>query len=593
MFAFMCALALVNCDFVEISGYQYSYKDDNTGVTTRVYVSPFEIAEAEVCQDEFERVMGYNPSKFKGADLPVHNVSWFEAIQFCNKKSIAEGLPPCYDIETGRCDFSLNGFRLPTEAEFNSAGRGFFKLEDRLKYANLYPKSYETIQSSVDEFAKGPAARKSLEKLPAGVYDLMGNVWEWVYDYYIPVFETAVVQVNPSGPLQGLERTIKGGSWMIPAWHGYTPRPLTSSQQPQSKRATIGFRVCRTITGKRGGAYEPEPEKIADIRYAKHENLADENLNITDDNGDEIKTLQSWQKNRDSVRDKWLDYMKVPDYGKLRLEAKTVYEYDRPLYSGKVQLLQASPRVEYKIALLSPVMKKGEKRPVLIVPFYDVDSPASKQLYGKRFKAFNRGYAHLAASQGYIAVAVKWYSECYPDYIESIAQLSADHPGTLGLGKWVADIRLLIDYISSLDNVDSERIAVMGHSLGGKLALFAAAFDGRISAAVLSEPGIGIEFSNYQDIWYLGADIKQRQDLDLHQLLALTAPRPLMLIAGDSVDNDSSLDYLNAAQQIYSLYGIENCPAFYNHRTGHTPSAQAVELAFEWLNKQLPAPCGK
>jgi formylglycine-generating enzyme len=589
MLAFMCALALVNCDFIEISGYQFSYKDENSGITTRVYVGPFEIADAEVSQKEFEQIMGYNPSKYQGDDLPVHNISWFEAIQFCNKKSLSEGLPPCYELKTGRCDFDLNGWRLPTEAEFDSAVCGFFELEDRLKHANLYPKSYDCVESATKEFSRGPARRRSVEKLPSGVYDLMGNVWEWVYDFYIPVFETAVVQVNPSGPVQGFERAIKGGSWLTPARHGYTPRPLTSSLPPRDKRPTLGFRVCRSISGKRGGAYEPEPEKIADITFARHENLADENLNISDDNGDEFKTLQSWQENRNSVRDKWLDYMKVPDYGKLKLGAKTVYEYDRPLYSGKVQLLQASPRLRYKIALLSPANKKDEKRPVLIVPFYDVDSPAGKQLYGKRFKAFNRDYAHLAACQGYIAVAVKWYSECYPDYIESIAELSANHPGTLGLGKWVADIRVIIDYICDMDNVDTERITVMGHSLGGKLALFAAAFDERISAAVLSEPGIGIKYSNYQDIWYLDADIKQRQDLDLHQLLALTAPRPLLLIAGDSVDNDSSLDYLNSAQQIYGLYGTEMALGFYNHRTGHTPSAQAVELAFEWLHRQLPA----
>ncbi len=88
-----------------------------------VYVDSFYMDKHPVSQELYKQVMGVNPSKRKGANNPVERVQWTEAVRFCNSCSEMEGLTPCYDLSTWECDFEANGYRLPTEAEWEYACR--------------------------------------------------------------------------------------------------------------------------------------------------------------------------------------------------------------------------------------------------------------------------------------------------------------------------------------------------------------------------------------------------------------------------------------------------------------------------------------
>ena len=96
------------------------------------------ISPTEVTQREWTEVMGNNPSAYKGDERPVENVSWWEAIRYANLRSVREGLDPCYDLTTGECDLTKNGYRLPTDAEWAHAAALPEKFPDDIgKFANL------------------------------------------------------------------------------------------------------------------------------------------------------------------------------------------------------------------------------------------------------------------------------------------------------------------------------------------------------------------------------------------------------------------------------------------------------------------------
>src|SRR5690349_20212531 len=108
-------------DLVLIPAQSTDVVDERTGVKTPLRVGSFRISPTECTQAEYRSVTGVNPSLHQGPDLPVENVSWWDAIRYCNARSLREKLEPCYDLRTGKCDLNRNGYRLPTEAEWVAA----------------------------------------------------------------------------------------------------------------------------------------------------------------------------------------------------------------------------------------------------------------------------------------------------------------------------------------------------------------------------------------------------------------------------------------------------------------------------------------
>ena len=218
-----------------------SDKDADEKPAHTVTLSAFQMAETEITQAQYQAVMGSNPAFFKSTgNNPVERVSWFDAISFCNKLSEKAKLDPCYSVSTGACDFSKNGFRLPTEAEWEYAcraetGGDYYtgKNPTDLARAGWYADNSAEKTHTVGQ--KAPNAWK--------LFDMHGNVWEWCQDWYGKDFYGSSPKLNPAGPPSGSEKTLRGGSWIDNA--GSCKSSKRRSFSPKKNYSDIGFRVVR------------------------------------------------------------------------------------------------------------------------------------------------------------------------------------------------------------------------------------------------------------------------------------------------------------------------------------------------------------
>jgi formylglycine-generating enzyme required for sulfatase activity len=194
---------------IEIPSGDFLMGDEKQGQKIITISKSFLMAKYPVKQSLYEYIMKSNPSHFKGSDLPVEKVSWFDAIEFCNQLSKNCDLEQVYEISDGRdktvkINYEKNGYRLPTEAEWEYACRGN-KTGDT--YDNLDDIAWFSKDPSKQTH---PVGQKKANNF--GLFDMLGNVWEWCNDWF-ESNKLTIPQVDPIGPQTGFERVIRGGSW--------------------------------------------------------------------------------------------------------------------------------------------------------------------------------------------------------------------------------------------------------------------------------------------------------------------------------------------------------------------------------------------
>ena len=233
-------------------------------VQHEVTVSSFYADPYEVRQKDYERITGVNPSHFKGPDLPVENVTWYDAVAYCNALSEEAGLKPVYSVdgETVTWDRSASGYRLLTEAEWEYAARAGTQTifyngnqvhSDQYNFEASYPylieENYVHHRDSTVVTSRYRGRTINVDELAPnafGLYNMLDNVSEWCFDYYGDYdLENTV---DPAGAISGHLRINRGGSYIDFGKH--LRCAYRSATNPIDPDQNMGFRICRNAEAK-------------------------------------------------------------------------------------------------------------------------------------------------------------------------------------------------------------------------------------------------------------------------------------------------------------------------------------------------------
>ncbi len=258
--------------FVFVPGNTFTMGDthgvgsSNEFPTHNITLNSFYIGRYEITQWEWTAIMGSNAAHDYGVgnSYPVYYVSWYATLKYCNLRSMAEGLTPVYSIygstdpnnwgevptssnanwNAAICNWSSNGYRLPTEAEWEYAARGGIDPPDYLYSGSDDINTVAWYEGNNNNNETKPVGTKASNEL--GTFDMSGNVWEWVWDRYSSTYYGSSTSNNPHGPSTGLNRVWRGGGWGDNDGHCRVAK--RGSGIPYSEASGIaGFRICRTI----------------------------------------------------------------------------------------------------------------------------------------------------------------------------------------------------------------------------------------------------------------------------------------------------------------------------------------------------------
>lgn len=379
-------------------------------------------------------------------------------------------------------------------------------------------------------------------------------------------------------------------------------RPLTPDRHAAYTRARVKLRHLHLVLGIATAPVAaigdaPVSEQLSKPGYGD----LGENQNLAPLFPDGA-SAGTWKTLRPNLRERWDELLGEPGFSAADYPqaARVIETFERPEFRGTLMQQPTGPGgAQQRVLVMEPKTTKLSPRPGAVVPFYHPDAMAGFDL-GKRRRITEKlttQFGRHLVQQGYVVVcteAFPYNTVAKPENDKGLnhwrvaaEKILHDHPRWTGMGKLVHDTRRAIDLLLQQPDIDRDRIVLIGHSLGGKMAFYTGCLDPRVAATIATDFGIGWDFTNWSDPWYLGQKITgDGFTLAHHQLLALHAPRPFLLVAGQ-YDKPESWQYLNAARPAYALAGRENALGMIDHASGHQPTEASMRLAYQWLAEQL------
>ena len=317
-------------------------------------------------------------------------------------------------------------------------------------------------------------------------------------------------------------------------------------------------------------------------------------------------TRPEWERRREELRRAWMDWLgPLPD-SKPPLEARFEEKEVLSGFSRQRVTYQVEPglRIDAMVLLPEPVR---DRMPLILLfhPTYDGHYRRAVGLEGAGEPERQQALQWVEA--GYAVVAPRCFLwEELPGGFQALPgengwaaharHMRERHPGWKAVTRMLWDGIRALDLAESIPGVDPGRIALFGHSLGAKEVLYVGAFDPRPRCVVFSEGGIGMWQSNWNAPWYLGPEIRDPGfPREHHELLALMAPRPFLLLAGGegAADTDASWLFIEAARPVYGLFGMPEGVGWLAHGLGHRYGAGARVAAEAFVARWLGAVPGR
>ena len=268
-------------------------------------------------------------------------------------------------------------------------------------------------------------------------------------------------------------------------------------------------------------------------------------------------------------------------------ETRLLRTFDAPEFAGELYAIRTEPDVFERTLVMLP-RERPAKSPAVLMPFYYPERiagcefdppyapyPPEKQLIAWGAQLVRKGYVVYAPETWHLNLVPDGDRDDFSRWRRGAERLKLRHPDWTGVGKLLHDAQLALDAMAADPRVDTSRMAVAGHSLGGKIAFYAGCFDDRLKTMICSDFGNLWEQTNWSDPWYWGDKVEQLRAAWMdHAQLRRTADKPMFLIAGKFDDERSRSSLLPD-------------DGFFNHATGHTPTAEANEAAWAFLARQL------
>lgn len=292
----------------------------------------------------------------------------------------------------------------------------------------------------------------------------------------------------------------------------------------------------------------------------------------------------------------WEEFLEVPEDYAFIHEVSLVKTYSFENFDAELIVQANGPGTRQRVLKVFPKEYDG-KLPAVVVPYYYPEGMIAMELEPQEPILKNVEVAMMVhlAKRGFACISADAYHLTYlqsdkdrSDFTrwkDAGDAITKDWPQWCGMGKLVADTRLLVDLLEEDERIDSDRIGIAGHSLGGKMAFCAGCVDPRIKAILASDFGFLWEQTNWEKSWYWGdkLEILKQDGISNIDLLSYSKGKPFFLIAGKA-DTDESFEAMTQAK------GYEKHPerlGFLNHATGHRPTPQALEAGYDFIARYL------